>query len=226
MAGGRSLSLEQGVEMSAADLWCMGSSPHCLTLPFFTPVSVAVALEEVEEQRDETLEPCVEEGPDDVVSATLKREASVHRREFVRRWGLSQSSQHSPLAPALLFRRSGGLGASLGAFLQRRDWEPSCQLLPPPARLGKEHLILPCIVVPQPHPVVFSETPSAGLVLLLEPRALISRLQMPRASTKLIQSCARQDTYPRGLQGWCPSTAQGWTPRGVRAMQHPAAPCG
>eukprot|EP00075_Anas_platyrhynchos_P027019 XP_027316272.1 LOW QUALITY PROTEIN: canalicular multispecific organic anion transporter 1 [Anas platyrhynchos] len=46
--------------------------------------TTAVALEEVEEQRDETLEPCVEEGPDDVVSATLKREASVHRREFVR----------------------------------------------------------------------------------------------------------------------------------------------
>lgn len=113
MAGGRSLSLEQGVEMSAVDLWCMGSF-QCLILPFFTPVSVAVALEEVEEQRDETLEPCVEEGPDDVVSATLKREASVHRREFARRWGLRQSSQCSPLVPALLFRRSGDLGASLG----------------------------------------------------------------------------------------------------------------
>uniref|UniRef100_A0A8B9TPU0 Canalicular multispecific organic anion transporter 1 n=1 Tax=Anas platyrhynchos TaxID=8839 RepID=A0A8B9TPU0_ANAPL len=73
---------------------------------------------EVEEQRDETLEPCVEEGPDDVVSATLKREASVRRREFVRRWGLSQSSQHSPLAPALLFRRSGGLGVKFSMYLR------------------------------------------------------------------------------------------------------------
>lgn len=104
------------MEMSAVDLWCMGSSPQCLTLPSFTPVSAAVALGEVEEQSDETLEPCVEEGPDDVVSATLKREASIHRREFVRRWGLSQSPQLSPLAPALLFRRPGVLGASLGGF--------------------------------------------------------------------------------------------------------------
>ncbi|XP_047916408.1 ATP-binding cassette sub-family C member 2 [Anser cygnoides] len=46
--------------------------------------TTAVALGEVEEQSDETLEPCVEEGPDDVVSATLKREASIHRREFIR----------------------------------------------------------------------------------------------------------------------------------------------
>ncbi|XP_069720119.1 ATP-binding cassette sub-family C member 2 [Phaenicophaeus curvirostris] len=44
----------------------------------------AVALAEDEEQADDGIEPCVEEGPDDVVTMTLKREASIHRREFSR----------------------------------------------------------------------------------------------------------------------------------------------
>uniref|UniRef100_A0A669Q1V6 ATP binding cassette subfamily C member 2 n=1 Tax=Phasianus colchicus TaxID=9054 RepID=A0A669Q1V6_PHACC len=66
-----------------------------------------VGLDGIEEQGDEGMEPCVEEGPDDVVTMTLKREASIHRKEFTRRWGLSQSSLPSPLLPALLFRRPG-----------------------------------------------------------------------------------------------------------------------
>ncbi|NWS71615.1 MRP2 protein, partial [Crotophaga sulcirostris] len=48
---------------------------------------------EDEEQGDGDTEPCVEEGPDDVVTMTLKREASIHRREFCRRWGLDLRSQ-------------------------------------------------------------------------------------------------------------------------------------
>ncbi|XP_065602612.1 ATP-binding cassette sub-family C member 2 [Cyrtonyx montezumae] len=43
-----------------------------------------IALSGVEEQGDEGMEPCVEDGPDDVVTMTLKREASIHRREFSR----------------------------------------------------------------------------------------------------------------------------------------------
>ncbi|XP_009463507.1 PREDICTED: canalicular multispecific organic anion transporter 1 [Nipponia nippon] len=46
-----------------------------------------------EEQGDEDVEPCVEEGPDDVVTMTLKREASIHRRRFSR--SLSKSSTNS-----------------------------------------------------------------------------------------------------------------------------------
>ncbi|XP_009957095.1 PREDICTED: canalicular multispecific organic anion transporter 1 isoform X1 [Leptosomus discolor] len=42
---------------------------------------------------DEDIEPCVEEGPDDVVTMTLKREASIHRREFSR--SLSKTSTNS-----------------------------------------------------------------------------------------------------------------------------------
>lgn len=68
----------------AWDLLC----PQCLTLPFLIPVLVAVALAGDEEQGDEDIEPCVEEGPDDVVTMTLKREASIHQREFSRRWDL------------------------------------------------------------------------------------------------------------------------------------------
>ncbi|KFV53613.1 Canalicular multispecific organic anion transporter 1, partial [Gavia stellata] len=46
-----------------------------------------------EEQGDEDVEPCVEEGPDDVVTSSLKREASIHQREFSR--SLSKSSTKS-----------------------------------------------------------------------------------------------------------------------------------
>ncbi|KFO89441.1 Canalicular multispecific organic anion transporter 1, partial [Buceros rhinoceros silvestris] len=46
-----------------------------------------------EEQGDEDAEPCVEEGPDDAVTMTLKREASIHQREFSR--SLSKSSTNS-----------------------------------------------------------------------------------------------------------------------------------
>ncbi|XP_010145575.1 PREDICTED: canalicular multispecific organic anion transporter 1 [Eurypyga helias] len=48
-----------------------------------------------EEQGDEDIEPCMEEGPDDVVTVTLKREASIHQKELCRRWGLNLSSHLS-----------------------------------------------------------------------------------------------------------------------------------
>ncbi|KFV57602.1 Canalicular multispecific organic anion transporter 1, partial [Tyto alba] len=48
---------------------------------------------EDEEQSDEDVEPSVEEGPDDVVTMTLKREASIRQREFSR--SLSKSSTNS-----------------------------------------------------------------------------------------------------------------------------------
>ncbi|XP_040531149.1 ATP-binding cassette sub-family C member 2 isoform X1 [Gallus gallus] len=46
--------------------------------------TAAAGLDGIEEQGDESMEPCVEEGPDDVVTMTLKREASIHRKEFTR----------------------------------------------------------------------------------------------------------------------------------------------
>ncbi|KAM6263588.1 ATP-binding cassette sub-family C member 2 isoform 2-T2 [Spheniscus humboldti] len=55
--------------------------------------STAVALAGDEEPGDEDIEPCMEEGPDDVVTMTLKREASIHQREFSR--SLSKSSTNS-----------------------------------------------------------------------------------------------------------------------------------
>uniref|UniRef100_A0A8C4UAW6 Canalicular multispecific organic anion transporter 1 n=1 Tax=Falco tinnunculus TaxID=100819 RepID=A0A8C4UAW6_FALTI len=55
--------------------------------------TTAVALAEDEEQGDEDVEPCVEDSPDDVVTMTLKREASIHQREFSR--SLSKSSTNS-----------------------------------------------------------------------------------------------------------------------------------
>ncbi|XP_071604685.1 ATP-binding cassette sub-family C member 2 [Heliangelus exortis] len=55
--------------------------------------TTAVALAEDEEQGDEDVEPSGEEGPDDVVTMTLKREASIRQREFSRR--LSKSRNNS-----------------------------------------------------------------------------------------------------------------------------------
>ncbi|KAM9379691.1 ATP-binding cassette sub-family C member 2 [Phaethornis superciliosus] len=55
--------------------------------------TTAVALAEDEEQGDEDVEPSGEEGPDDVVTMTLKREASICQREFSRR--LSKSRNNS-----------------------------------------------------------------------------------------------------------------------------------
>ncbi|XP_074882258.1 ATP-binding cassette sub-family C member 2 isoform X5 [Buteo buteo] len=55
--------------------------------------TTAVALAGDEEQGDEDIEPCVEEGPDDVVTMTLKRDASIRQREFSR--SLSKSSTNS-----------------------------------------------------------------------------------------------------------------------------------
>ncbi|XP_029887240.1 ATP-binding cassette sub-family C member 2 isoform X1 [Aquila chrysaetos chrysaetos] len=55
--------------------------------------TTAVALAGDEEQGDEDTEPCVEEGPDDVVTMTLKRDASIRQREFSR--SLSKSSTNS-----------------------------------------------------------------------------------------------------------------------------------
>ncbi|XP_075279640.1 ATP-binding cassette sub-family C member 2 [Opisthocomus hoazin] len=55
--------------------------------------STALALAGDNEQSDEDIEPCVEEGPDDVVTMTLKREASIRKREFSR--SLSKNSTNS-----------------------------------------------------------------------------------------------------------------------------------
>ncbi|XP_025906528.1 canalicular multispecific organic anion transporter 1 [Nothoprocta perdicaria] len=55
--------------------------------------AAAVALVEDEEQNDEDTEPCLEDGPDDVVTMTMKREASIQRREFSR--SLSKRSTKS-----------------------------------------------------------------------------------------------------------------------------------
>nr|XP_025966921.1 canalicular multispecific organic anion transporter 1 [Dromaius novaehollandiae] len=55
--------------------------------------AAAVALVEDAEQSDEDTEPCVEEGPDDVVTMTMKREASIRQREFSR--SLSRRSTRS-----------------------------------------------------------------------------------------------------------------------------------
>lgn len=48
--------------------------------------TTAVALAGDEEEADEDVDPCVEEGSGDVVTMTLKREASIHRRKLSRRW--------------------------------------------------------------------------------------------------------------------------------------------
>lgn len=126
------------------DAWDL-LSPQCLTLPSLILVLVAVALAGDEEQGDEYLEPFVEEGPDDVVTMTLKREASIHQRDLSRRWELKLSSQLSPLAPALLPRRRGPEGLLWG-FLQRKGWEPLC-LLPSPAGMGQKNLVLPLLTL-------------------------------------------------------------------------------
>ncbi|KAM6105939.1 LOW QUALITY PROTEIN: ATP-binding cassette sub-family C member 2 [Pterocles gutturalis] len=55
--------------------------------------TTAGALSVDEEQGDENIEPSVEDGPDDVVTMTLKREASIRQREFSR--SLSKSSTNS-----------------------------------------------------------------------------------------------------------------------------------
>ncbi|XP_026706940.1 canalicular multispecific organic anion transporter 1 isoform X1 [Athene cunicularia] len=55
--------------------------------------TTAVALPGDEEQDDEDIEPIVEESLDDVVTMTLKREASIRQREFSR--SLSKSSTNS-----------------------------------------------------------------------------------------------------------------------------------
>ncbi|XP_054060449.1 ATP-binding cassette sub-family C member 2 isoform X2 [Rissa tridactyla] len=55
--------------------------------------TTAVALAGDEKQGDEDGEPCMEEGPDDVVTMTLKREASIRQRDFSR--SLSKSSTNS-----------------------------------------------------------------------------------------------------------------------------------
>ncbi|XP_065528068.1 ATP-binding cassette sub-family C member 2 isoform X2 [Lathamus discolor] len=52
-----------------------------------------IALAGDEEQGDEDTEPLVEEAPDDVVTMTLKREASIHRRVFSR--SISKTSTNS-----------------------------------------------------------------------------------------------------------------------------------
>ncbi|XP_027764504.1 canalicular multispecific organic anion transporter 1 [Empidonax traillii] len=55
--------------------------------------TTAVGLAGVEEQSDDDLEPFVEEGSEDVVTMTLKREASIHRRQLSR--SLSKKSTSS-----------------------------------------------------------------------------------------------------------------------------------
>lgn len=63
--------------------------PQYLTLPSLIPVLVAVALAGEEEEADEDVDPCMEERSDDVVTMTLKREASIHRRKLSRRWDMT-----------------------------------------------------------------------------------------------------------------------------------------
>ncbi|XP_041875019.1 ATP-binding cassette sub-family C member 2 isoform X1 [Corvus kubaryi] len=55
--------------------------------------TTAVALAGDEEEADEGVDPCVEEGSGDVVTMTLKREASIHRRKLSR--SLSRKSTSS-----------------------------------------------------------------------------------------------------------------------------------
>ncbi|XP_010712893.1 canalicular multispecific organic anion transporter 1 [Meleagris gallopavo] len=57
-----------------------GSQEECAA----EETTAAVGLDGIEEQGDEGMEPSVEDGPDDVVTMTLKREASIHRKEFTR----------------------------------------------------------------------------------------------------------------------------------------------
>lgn len=164
MVVGHRLGLGCRVELSAAEVcgaWDL-LSPQCLTLPSLIPVLVAIALAGDEEQGDEDVEPCVEEGPGDVVTMTLKREASIRQRDFSRRWGLDLSSQLSPWAPALLRRSwtSGGftrgipaekgLGASLPA--PTISWAGS----------GASEVAFTRISVSQLYSVVLPETPATG----------------------------------------------------------------
>lgn len=125
-------------------------SPQCLTLPSLIPVLVAVAVAGDKEQGDEDAEPWVEEGPDDVVTMTLKREASIRQREFSRRWELDLSSQHSPLAPALLPRGRGGFcRGGVGSL-------PTCSCLSWTVS-GASDLDFIHISVTQPYSVIFLE---------------------------------------------------------------------
>lgn len=63
--------------------------PQYLILPSLIPVLVAVALGGDEEEADEGLDPCMEEHPEDVVTMTLKREASIQQRKLSRRWDMT-----------------------------------------------------------------------------------------------------------------------------------------
>lgn len=119
---------------------------------------VAVALAADEEQSDEDMEPCVEESPEDVVTMTLKREASIHQREFSRRWELNLSSQLPPLPPALLPWRQGS-GVFLGGFpLEACLHTPTTSW----AGSGACALAFTHSSVSQPCSVVLPETPDAG----------------------------------------------------------------
>ncbi|NWU95637.1 MRP2 protein, partial [Upupa epops] len=83
------------------------------------------AVAEDEEHSDQGIEPCVEEGPDDVVTMALKREASIRQREFSRRWELNPSSQHSPLP---LRCSLGGLSKRSTSSLKKPKEEPPKKL--------------------------------------------------------------------------------------------------
>uniref|UniRef100_A0A8C0F3Q0 Canalicular multispecific organic anion transporter 1 n=1 Tax=Bubo bubo TaxID=30461 RepID=A0A8C0F3Q0_BUBBB len=78
-----------------------------------------VALAGDEEQGDEDIEPIVEESLDDVVTMTLKREASIRQREFSRRWELNLSSWVSPLGPALFPSKEGAWGLPWGVLAEK-----------------------------------------------------------------------------------------------------------
>ncbi|XP_058696895.1 ATP-binding cassette sub-family C member 2 [Poecile atricapillus] len=58
--------------------------------------TAVVALAGDEEEADEDVDPCMDERPDDVVTMTLKREASIHRRKLSR--SLSKKSTSSQKA--------------------------------------------------------------------------------------------------------------------------------
>lgn len=87
MVVGHSLVLGYGMEQRCG-VWDL-LFPQCLTLPSLIPVLVAVAVAGDEEEADEAVDPCMEERTEDMVTMTLKREASIHRRKLSRRWAMT-----------------------------------------------------------------------------------------------------------------------------------------
>ncbi|RLW04172.1 hypothetical protein DV515_00005916 [Chloebia gouldiae] len=79
-------------EENTAVVWGGVVSGQCLTLPSLIPLLVAEALAGDEEEADEAVDPCMEERTEDVVTLTLKREASIHRRKLSRSFSKKSTS--------------------------------------------------------------------------------------------------------------------------------------